>query len=253
MNKTQITELLRLHHPDTSNRQLEMYIEQSANRIAERTGGIKKTFLIGSVSGKRWYDLNHSIIKINKIYFNDVKIPKLIGDPIIDDDEVTEPNDGADTALSAPTANAENKRFWMISDYDSDSSNAKNKRLGIVEKVTNAITRDGRTSNYQSCSLSGSTNIRVYADTFASEFASAAVGTDEDDAMLSTVGPLKDIPTQFHEILLTGAISIGYKYPPDIDLNLSAAFEQEFERGIKRIRKHERTKVSTGFIKPQDF
>ena len=253
MNKQQITELLRLHHKDVSNRQLEMYIEQSANRIAEKTGAIKKTFLISSVAGARWYDLNHGIIKINKVYFNDVKIPKLIGDPIIDDEEMSNPNDASDTALPTPTANAKNKRFWMISDYDSSSSNAKNKRLGIVEKVTNAVTRDGRTSNFQSCSISASTNIRVYADTFASEFASAAVGTDEDDAMLSTVGPLKDIPTQFHEILLTGAIAIGYKYPPNLDFNVSAAFEQEFERGIKRIKKHERTKVSTGFIKPQDF
>ena len=253
MNKTQITELLRLHHPDTSNRQLEMYIEQSANRIAERTGGIKKTFLIGSVAGKRWYDLNHGIIKINKVYFNDVKIPKLIGDPIIDDEEMSNPNDASDTALSTPTANAKNKRFWMISDYDSSSSNAKNKRLGIVEKVTNAITRDGRTSNYQSCSITATANIRVYADTFASQFTSAAVGTDEDDAMLSTVGPLKDKPAAFHDVLLTGAIATGYKYPPKLDFNLAQTFEQEFELGIRRIRKHERTKVSTGFIKPQDF
>ena len=253
MNKQHIVELLRTHHKDVSSRQLEMYIEQSGNRIAERTGGIKKTFLISSTAGQRWYDLNHSIIKINKVYFNDVKIPKLIGDPIIDDDEITEPNDGADTDLSTPTANAENKRFWMISDYDSDASNRKNKRIGIVEKVTNAVTRDGRVSNYQSCSISGNVNIRIYADTFASQFTSAAVGTDEDDAMLSIVGPLKDIPEAFHEILLTGAIAIGYKYPPNLDMQASQVFEQEFEMGIRRIKKHERTKVSTGFIKPQDF
>ena len=141
----------------------------------------------------------------------------------------------------------------MINDYDGDKGTTKSKRLGIVEKVTNAVTRDGRTSNFQSCSISGSTNIRVYADTFASQFTSSGVGTDEDDAMLSTVGPLKDIPAAFHEVLLTGAIAIGYKYPPNLDFNVSAAFEQEFERGIKRIKKHERTKVSTGFIKPQDF
>ena len=125
MNKQQITELLRLHHKDVSNRQLEMYIEQSANRIAEKTGAIKKTFLISSVAGARWYDLNHGIIKINKVYFNDVNIPKLIGDPIIDDEEMSNPNDASDTALPTPTANAKNKRFWMISDYDSSSSNAK--------------------------------------------------------------------------------------------------------------------------------
>jgi hypothetical protein len=253
MNKQQITELLRLHHKDVSNRQLEMYIEQSANRIAERTGAIKKTFIYNSIAGQRWYSIDTSIIKINKVEFNDVRIPKLIGEPIIQDDEIFNPNDANDTALSTPIANAENKRFWMISDYDGDKSTTKSKRLGIVEKITNAITRDGRVSNYQSCSITGTGNIRVYADTFASQFTSSAVGTDEDDAMLSTVGPLKDIPSAFHEILLTGAIAIGYKYPPSLDFNVSAAFEQEFEKGIARIKKHERTKVSTGFIRPQDF
>lgn len=253
MNKQQITELLRTHHKDASNRQLEMYIEQSANRIAERTGGIKKTFIGSSTAGTRWYSLDASIIKINKIEFNDVRIPKLIGEPIIEDDEIANPNDASDTALSTPTANASNKRFWMISDYDTSVVNTKNKRLGIVEKVTNAITRDGRVSNYQSCSITGTNNIRIYADTFASQFTSAAVGTDEDDAMLSTVGPLKDIPAAFHEVLLTGAIAIGYKYPPSLDMQASQIFEQEFEMGIKRIKKHERTKVATGFIKPQDF
>ena len=77
MNKQQITELLRLHHKDVSNRQLEMYIEQSADIIAERTGGIKKTFLLGSVAGQRWYNLDKSVIKINKVEFNDVRIPSL--------------------------------------------------------------------------------------------------------------------------------------------------------------------------------
>ncbi len=253
MNKQQITELLRLHHKDVSNRQLEMYIEQSADIIAERTGGIKKTFLLGSVAGQRWYNLDKSVIKINKVEFNDVRIPKFIGEPIIEDDEIVNPNDSSDTALATPVANASNKRFWMISDYDSSTSTTKTKRLGIVEKVTNAITRDGRVSNYQSCSITGTANIRIYADTFGSQFTSAAVGTDEDDAMLSTVGPLKDIPEAFHQILLTGAIAIGYKYPPSLDFQIGQAFEQEFEKGIRRIRKHERTKVSTGFIKPQDF
>ena len=253
MNKQQITELLRLHHKDVSNRQLEMYIEQSADIIAERTGGIKKTFLLGSVAGQRWYNLDKSDIKINKVEFNDVRIPKFIGEPIIEDDEIVNPNDSSDTALATPVANASNKRFWMISDYDSSTSTTKTKRLGIVEKVTNAITRDGRVSNYQSCSITGTANIRIYADTFGSQFTSAAVGTDEDDAMLSTVGPLKDIPEAFHQILLTGAIAIGYKYPPSLDFQIGQAFEQEFEKGIRRIRKHERTKVSTGFIKPQDF
>ena len=84
MNKQQITELLRLHHKYVTNRQLEMYIEQSAHRIAEETGGIKKTFLINSIAGQRWYDLPSRAIDIVKVEILDTStngryhlIPKL--------------------------------------------------------------------------------------------------------------------------------------------------------------------------------
>ena len=254
MNKVQMIELLRLHHSKISSTQAELYIEMAADKIAEQTQITKKTFLISSVAGQRWYDLDSTIMRVNKIYFNDVFIPKLIGDPIIDDDEFGQPADGNDTALATPTSVASNKRMWMLSDYDSyGTSTSKNKRLGIVEKVNNAVTRDGRTSDYQSCSITGSSNIRVYATTFGSKFASAAIGADGDDAMLSTSGPLKDIPTEFHEVLLTGAIAIGYSYPPNMELNMASAFEQKFEKEIKRIKRYERVKYSTGFIKPQNF
>ena len=253
MNKVQMVELLRLHHSKISSTQAELYIEMAADKIAEQTQITKKTFLLNSVAGKRWYDLDSTIMRVNKIYFNDVFIPKLIGDPLIDDEEFTNPADAVDTALATPTSVASNKRMWMLSDYDSSSSNSKTKRLGIVEKVNSAVTRDGRTSDYQSCSITGTSNIRVYATTFGSKFASAAIGADGDDAMLSTVGPLKDIPIEFHEVLLTGAIAIGYSYPPNMELNMASAFEQKFEKEIKRIKRYERVKYSTGFIKQQDF
>ena len=252
MNKIEITELIKLHHPNISGRRYEMYIEMAADRIAEKTGITKKTFLINSVAGQRWYNLDSTIMRIDKVYFNDVKIPKLIGDPIIDDDEFLNPADSSDTALSTPTSNAENKRFWMFSNYDSSSTSSKTYRLGIVEKVNNAVTRDGRTSDFQSCSITGTSNIRVYTTTFGGRFTQAASGTDQDDAMLAT-GPLKDIPEQFHEILATGAIAYGYKFPPNLNMQAHQVFMDDFMNGISRIKTFERTKQTTGFIKPQDF
>ena len=70
---------------------------------------------------------------------------------------------------------------------------------------------------------------------------------------MSTVAPLKDVPEEFHEVLLTGAIAIGYKYPPQLNMEAAQTFDNEFFRGIRRIKKYERVKYSTGFIKPQDF
>ena len=253
MNKIEITEIIKLHHPKLSGRQYEMYIEMAADRIAQETDITKRTFAINSVAGTRWYDLDASIMKIDKVFFNDVKIPKLIGEPIIDDDEFSNPVDSADTALSTPTSIASNKRFWMFDKYDNDKTTSKTYKLGIVEKVNNTITRDGRTSNYQSCSITGTSNIRVYCTTFGSRFTQTASGTDQDDSMLSIVGPLKDIPIQYHEILATGAIAYGYKFPPQIDMQAYQVFMDDFIMGMKRIKKFERVKTGTGYIRPQDF
>jgi len=236
MNKIQITEIIKMHHPNLSGRQYEMYIELAADRIAEETDITKKTFTLNSVAGQRWYNLDSTIMEIDKVFFNDVKIPKLIGEPIIDDDEFVVPEDSSDTALTTPDSNSDNKRMWMFSKYDSSSSTSKTYRLGIVEKVVNAITRDGRTSDYQSCSISGTSNIRIYATTFGSRFTQAASGTDQDD-----------------EILATGAIAYGYKFPPKLDMQAYQVFMDDFMMGVKRIRKFERTKTGTGFIRPQEF
>ena len=170
MTKLQLIELIQEHHSMIPSRQLEIYIEMVGNKIALDTDLAKKTFLINSVAGQRWYDLDKTILKINKVYFNDVKIPKLIGDPIIDDDEFSSPEDTADTALTTPSSNASNKRVWSLSDYDSNSTNTKNKRIGILEKVTNSVTVDGRVSDFQSCSITGTKNIRVYAITTITPF-----------------------------------------------------------------------------------
>lgn len=253
MNKLQITEIIKMHHPKASGRQFELYIEMAADRIAQETNITKKTFTLSSVAGQRWYDIDSTVMEVDKIYFNDVKIPKLIGDPVIDDDEFVVPEDASDTALSTPTANAENKRMWMFSKYDSSSNTSKTYRLGIVENVVNSVTKDGRTSDYQSCSITGTNNVRIYATTFGSRFTQAASGTDQDDAMLSTVGPLKDIPIQYHEILATGAIAYGYKFPPSLDMQAYQVFMDDFMAGVKRIKRFERTKTGTGFIRPQGF
>ena len=253
MNKLQLFELLSQHHPHLGGRESELYVEMAGDRIALDTGLTKRNFVISSVAGQRWYSLDASVVKVDKIFFNDVKIPRLIGEPIIDDDEFTDPEDSSDTALTTPTANAENKRFWIYSNYHLDATSRKVDRIGIVEKVTNALTRDGRTSDFQSCSITGTSNIRVYATTSIYKFNVSATPGTTDDATSSNVGPLRDIPVQFHEVLLNGAVARGYKDPRNFKPDMSEYFDGLFEEGIKRIKKHERVKHSTGFIKPQDF
>ncbi len=253
MTRLQFIELVKEHHSMLSGRQLDIYIEMVGNKIAIDTNLAKKTFLINSVAGKRWYDLDKTIMKIDKVYFNDVKIPKLIGDPIIDDDEFTGPEDTSDTALDTPSSNASNKRMWLISNYDSSNANTKNKRIGILEKVANSVTKDGRVSDYQSCSITGTSNIRVYATTTITPFTVSSTAGEIDSGASDTVGPLLDIPYQFHEVLLNGVIAMGYKHPKSFNPEMLAFYDNQFKMGIKDIKKFERTNTTTGFIKPYDF
>jgi hypothetical protein len=252
MTKLQLMELIKEHHSMLSSRQLELYIEMVGNKIAIDTDLAKKTFLINSVAGQRWYDLDKSVIKIDKVYFNDVKIPKGIGDPAIDDDEFTNPEDTNDATLSTPTSNSENKRIWVLSNYAKDKTVEKVLRLGILEKVVNSVTRDGRTSDYQSCSVTGTGNIRVFATTTINPF-TVTTGSLDDSGTSTISGPLLDIPHQFHEVLLNGVIAMGYKHPKNFNPEMLSFYTAEFDKGIKDIKKFERTKQSTGFIKPYQF
>ena len=253
MTRLQFIELVKEHHSMLSGRQLDIYIEMVGNKIALDTDIAKKTFLLSSVAGQRWYDLDKSVMKIDKVYFNDVKIPKLIGDPVIDDDEFTGPEDTSDTPLETPDSLPTNKRMWTLSEYDSSSTTAKTIRLGILEKVPNVVTKDGRTSDFQSCSVTGTNNVRVFATTTITPFTVSSNQGTADDGASDIVGPLLDIPYQFHEVLLNGVISMGYKNPKNFNPEMLAFYEDQFQKGIKDMKKFERTKYRTGFIKPYDF
>ena len=259
MKRLVIMELFKEHHPNLTTVQFDLILEHAANEIIEATGISKVTYIIDSVAGQRWYSLEAGIERVEKVYFNDVLIPKLIGEPRIDDDEFTGGGsaDSSDTALPTPTANADNKRFWIINNWDlthsTSGGSAKTPRLGIVEKVNNAVSRDGRTSHYQSCSITGTSNIRVFAIAGATPAEVGTIGGVSDSGNSSQDGPLSSVPEKFHDVLLNGAVSLGYKNPRSLNLDLATFYESEFKKGIQRVKKHSRTKSSTGFIRPQDF
>ena len=46
---------------------------------------------------------------------------------------------------------------------------------------------------------------------------------------------------------------MGYKHPKNFNPEMLSFYQNEFEKGVKDIKKFERTKNRTGFIKPYDF
>lgn len=125
---------------------------------------------------------------------------------------------------------ANKDRFWYID---------RNRKLGVVETATNAVTVNGVTSNYQSVSeaLSG----RIYSISRAESLTTLANSPDE-------------IPEQFHEALVYKVISLGYKDPRNLNLELANYFDMEYEKAIREAKKFSRSNSSRGgFIAPQEY
>ena len=124
------------------------------------------------------------------------------------------------------------KRAWFID---------KMNRIGIIEKASFAVTKDGYTSNWKS--ISEVKDLRLYT-----------ISRDADlvvDAMGAT---WVQIPEQYHETIVYKAIASGYKDPRHMDLQSAQYFDQEYSMGVLQARKESRNSFqSTGIIKQQDF
>lgn len=114
-------------------------------------------------------------------------------------------------------------------------------KLGIVEKATNAINKDGFTTDWTSISEVKAT--RVYA-----------ISNDSDISINELTNTFNQIPGQFHEALVYKAIAMGYKDPRNLKIELAQYFDAEYNKSVKQGKKFSKSNyIQTGFAKPQDF
>ena len=233
MNQKEMVELIQQHHPSKGVVEINKMLNRASDTFCAESEIVESTLVENSVAGKRYYTLDADIVKVIRVEFNDVIIPRLVGLPRIEDDELASSDANA---LATPTSSS-NSRYYFID----------NGRLGIVEKATNTVSRDDKTSDYQSCSVAGTKNIRVYAIILALPFTETALAT-------TATGPSSEIPVQFHETLVYKAISDLYKTPPTLDGNLAQFFEEEYLKGLRRAKKYAKThKQRGGVITPHEF
>ena len=227
MTQKQLIELIQQHHATMGETEIRLALNRAQDDYCAKTELIKTTYIQDSVAGKRYYTLDSQILKITKVQINDVDIPRLIGIPIIDDDEFD-----AETGLSAPSSSS-NDRFWYIG----------NDRLGLVEKAASAVTRDGRQSDYQS--ISEVKEIRIYAIAQAADFT-----TDLTE--------VSEIPNQFHDALVYKVISDAYLKAGTEVFNpqVSQIFEGKYLALVQNGKRKARDNyISSGsaVIRPTDF
>jgi hypothetical protein len=124
------------------------------------------------------------------------------------------------------------QRAWFID---------KLSKLGLVEKGTNVVTKDGYTSDWKS--ITEVKDLRIYA-----------ISRDSDLTANNMTATWSQIPSQFHDAIINKAICYGYKDPRHIDLELSSYFDGEFFKGVKRAKKFARSNYqAVGFVRQQDF
>jgi hypothetical protein len=130
---------------------------------------------------------------------------------------------------------AKKDRYWYIDTVDSVL------RMGIVEKSTNAVTKDGWTSEYKS--ITEAKDITIYA-----------IIRDTDLAINALTATWTQIPEQFHEAMVYRAISEGYKKSKGFNLERAQFFGQEYQNVLKEAKKYSRSNyTTTSQIKPQEF
>jgi len=227
MTQKQLIELIQQHHSAMGETEIRLALNRAQDDYCAKTELIKTTYTQTSAAGKRYYTLDSQILKITRVQINDVDIPRLIGNPIIDDDEF----DGA-SGLGAPSTTSD-ERYWYIS----------NDRLAIVEKATNNVTREGKTSDYQS--ISEVKEIRIYAIAQATDFT-----TDLTE--------VSGIPNQFHDALVYKVISDAYLKAGVEEFNPQASqiFEGKYQALVRDGKKNARANyISSGsvVIRPTDF
>ena len=86
MTLKEMVELVQQHHPHIGEVELVRLINRAKDDFCLKTEMIKDSYTSSTVANQRYYTLDSKIIKIKSVWLNDVRIPMLIGKPIIDDD-----------------------------------------------------------------------------------------------------------------------------------------------------------------------
>ena len=136
--------------------------------------------------------------------------------------------------------NTDPERFYFVS----------NNRLAIVEK-NGTTTVDNATTVFKT--ITEAKSLRIHGIFRAAHF-NTGTSVNTSDLTSSVLGPLGDIPVQFHEALVYKVISMGYKTPPNLQIELAQYFDMEYAASVKEAKKYSKSSfVGTGFISPVDF
>lgn len=92
MTLNEIIELVRQHHPQMGESEIRLLANRASDDFCAKTEILKDSWSLGgdvepddTTANKRYYTLPSEVLTIREVYLDNVRIPRLIGKPIIDD------------------------------------------------------------------------------------------------------------------------------------------------------------------------
>ena len=92
MTLNEMIELVQQHHPNMGDTEIRLLLNRASDDFCAKTELVKHSFSLGldndpdsSEANKRYYTLPSEVLTIREVWLNDVKIPRIVGKPIIDD------------------------------------------------------------------------------------------------------------------------------------------------------------------------
>ena len=85
MKYQEMVDRIKQHHPHLGETEIRQLVNDAQAELAERAKLTNGVLDITVTANQRYYALNSAVSKIKEVYFNDLRISRLSGDPIIDD------------------------------------------------------------------------------------------------------------------------------------------------------------------------
>jgi hypothetical protein len=92
MTFNEIVDLVKQHHPHMGDTEIRLLANRASDDFCAKTELLRDSFSLGTdvnpdstTVNKRHYTIPSEVLTIREVYLNNVRIPRLIGKPIIDD------------------------------------------------------------------------------------------------------------------------------------------------------------------------
>tara|TARA_Y100001973_G_scaffold104657_1_gene175213 strand:- start:1601 stop:1888 length:288 start_codon:yes stop_codon:yes gene_type:complete len=90
MKQREMIELVQQHHPGMGEVQIRKLLNRAQNDFCQRTDIIESSYVATINEGQRYYDIHPpgftgKVLTINDVQVDDIKIPRFIGNPEVDD------------------------------------------------------------------------------------------------------------------------------------------------------------------------